>query len=187
MSFGLSLNKSFQEECADTAGCNYLMFLEFTTEGNTTRNTTGGTTNCFLLRSCEADSTSACADQPDCQMAISGPVSPPLTESCCQEFQEVRCEAEHEVRHEFDVSGEWTCQQMCRHDLSCSFWTLLGDECFLYSACRTPEVWTLKVFSLETSFQIRIVSVVQFLLKWTSLPCFEHLHILPGATACLII
>ena len=174
MSFGLSLNKSFQEECADTAGCNYFMFLEFTTEGNTTRITTGfttgGTTNCFLLRSCNTDSTSACSDQPDCMMAISGPVSPSLTDSCCQEFEEVRCEAEHEVGHEFDVSGEWVCQQLCRHELSCSFWTLLGDECFLYSACRTPEVWTLKVSSLETSFQIRIVSVVQFLLKWTSLP-----------------
>ena len=148
----------FQEECVDTPGCNSFMFLEFTTGGNATgnetgfttgENTTGGNTmgfttrrmtNCFLLRSCDIDSTSACADQPDCQMAISGPVSPSLTDSCCQEFQEIQCEDEYEVGHKFDVSGEWMCQQLCRHQTSCSFWTLLGNECFLYSDCGTPEV-----------------------------------------------
>ena len=131
---GLKLDTCFsQGECVDTPGCNYFMFLEFTP---------GGDTECFLLRACDADSTSSCADQPDCQMAISGPVTPPLTDSCCQEFQEVRCEDEYEVGHSFEVSGERACQRLCRRELSCSFWTLLGDECFLFSDCGMPEVWT---------------------------------------------
>lgn len=115
----------------DTPECSYFMFLEFTK---------GGDTDCFLLRACDTNSTSGCADQPDCQMAISGPVTPSLTDSCCREFQEVQCEDQYEVGHLFEVSGELACQRLCRHELSCSFWTLLGDECFLYSDCGTPEL-----------------------------------------------
>ena len=69
-------------------------------------------------------------------------MAPPLTESCCEEFQAVQCEARYEVGHEFDISVEWVCQRLCRDQLSCSYWTLLGGDCFLYSACGTPEVKT---------------------------------------------
>ena len=54
----------------------------------------------------------------------------------------MQCEARYEVGHEFDVSVEWVCQRLCRDQLSCSYWTLLGGDCFLYSACGTPEVKT---------------------------------------------
>ena len=119
-------------KCSETADCNHFMFLEFTS----------GAKECFLLRSCDVNSTSVCSEDPECQLAISGPVAPPLTESCCEEFQAVQCEARYEVGHEFDISVEWVCQRLCRDQLSCSYWTLLGGDCFLYSACGTPEVKT---------------------------------------------
>jgi len=117
-----------QVECVETSGCQYFMFVEFTT----------GTTECFLLRSCDSNSTSACSNEPDCQMAVSGPVTPSLVDSCCDEFEEVQCDSKYEVGHEFDVFGEQACQQLCRDELSCSYWTLFGDVCFFYSSCGTP-------------------------------------------------
>ena len=120
----------FKVECVETSGCNFFMFVEFTTGGNA----------CFLLRSCEADSMSACSKQPDCQMAVSGPVTPSLVDSCCNEFKEVQCDSKYEVGHVFDVLGEQACQQLCRDELSCVYWTLLADICFFYSSCGTPTV-----------------------------------------------
>ena len=120
----------FKVECVETSGCEFFMFVEFTT----------GTTDCFLLRSCEANSTSACSDEPDCQMAVSGPVTPSLVDSCCEEFEDVQCDPKYEVGHEFEVFGEQACQQLCRDELSCSYWTLFGDVCFFYSDCGTPTV-----------------------------------------------
>ena len=73
-------------------------------------------------------------------MAVSGPVTPSLVESCCDEFEEVQCDSKYEVGHEFDVFGEQACQQLCRDELSCSYWTLFGDVCFFYSSCGTPKV-----------------------------------------------
>ena len=120
----------FKVECVETSGCEFFMFVEFTT----------GTTDCFLLRSCEANSTSACSDEPDCLMAVSGPVTPSLVDSCCEEFEDVQCDPKYEVGHESEVFGEQACQQLCRDELSCSYWTLFGDVCFFYSDCGTPTV-----------------------------------------------
>ena len=126
----IKLLDPFKVECAETSGCEFFMFVEYTT----------GATACFLLRSCEANATSACSNEPDCQMAVSGPVTPSLVDSCCDEFEEVQCDSKYEVGHEFDVFGEEACQQLCRDELSCSYWTLLGNVCFFYSSCGTPKV-----------------------------------------------
>jgi len=117
-----------QVECVETSGCKFFTFVEFTT----------GTTGCFLLRSCEANSTSACSNEPDCQMAVSGPVTPSLVDSCCDKFEEVQCDSQNEIGHEFNIFGEEACQQLCRDEFSCSYWTLFGEVCFFYSSCGTP-------------------------------------------------
>ena len=79
----------------------------------------------------------------------------------------MQCEARYEVGHEFDVSVEWVCQRLCRDQHYCSYWTLLGGDCFLYSACGTPEVETswekgLHIFysSLGVKPRLCLVSVV---------------------------
>jgi len=121
-----------QDECVETTGCSNFMFTEFTS----------GNTECFLLRSCDANSTYSCSSEPDCLMAISGPATPSLVESCCEGFEDVSCEAKYEVGHEFDVFGEQACQQMCRDNIDCAYWTLYGGVCFFYSDCGTPEACT---------------------------------------------
>ena len=154
----------FKVECVETSGCEYFMFVEFTT----------GTTDCFLLRSCEENSTSACSDEPDCQMAVSGPVTPSLVDSCCEEFADVQCDPKYEVGHEFDVFGEQACQQLCRDELSCSYWTLFGDVCSFYSDCGTPTVssYTRPLFILKwflNPYLSDMFAVMQLLHERTSL------------------
>ena len=153
----------YKVECVETSGCEFFMFVEFTT----------GTTDCFLLRSCAANSTSVCSNEPDCQMAVSGPVTPSLVDSCCEEFEDVQCDPKYEVGHEFEVFGEQACQQLCRDELSCSYWTLFGDVCFFYSDCGTPTVrshitslFVLKLFL--NSHLSEMFAVMQLLHKRTS-------------------
>ena len=106
------------------------MFVEFTSRS----------AECFLLRFCDTNSTIACTEEPDCRMAVSGPATPSVIEACCDGFDDVSCDPKYEVGHEFDVFGEQACQQMCREERQCAFWTLYGDVCFFYSACGTPQV-----------------------------------------------
>ena len=119
-----------QDECVETTGCRHFMFTEFSS----------GDTECFLLRSCDANSTYSCSAEPQCLMAVSGPATPSLVESCCEGFQDVSCEANYIVGQEFDVFSEQECQQMCRDKRDCAYWTLYGGVCFFYSDCGTPEV-----------------------------------------------
>ena len=123
-------HSSCQVECVQTTGCHNFMFMEFTSRD----------TECFLLHSCDVNSTYSCTEEPDCLMAVSGPATPSLVDSCCDGFQDVSCEEKYEVGHEFDVFGEEACQQMCRDEPGCAYWTLYGDVCFFYSACGTPQV-----------------------------------------------
>jgi len=118
-----------QVECVETAGCNNFMFVEFTSRS----------AECFLLRFCDTNSTIACTEEPDCRMAVSGPATPSVIDACCDGFEDVSCDPKYEVGHEFDVFGEQACQQLCREERQCAYWTLYGDVCFFYSACGTPQ------------------------------------------------
>ena len=106
------------------------MFVEFTSRS----------AECFLLRFCDTNSTIACTEEPDCRLAVSGPAAPSVIEACCEGFEDVSCDPQYEVGHEFDVFGEQACQQLCREERQCAYWTLYGDVCFFYSACETPQV-----------------------------------------------
>ena len=117
------------------------MFVEFTSRS----------AECFLLRFCDTNSTIACTEEPDCRMAVSGPATPSVIDACCDGVEDVSCDPKYEVGHEFDVFGEQACQQMCREERQCAYWTLYGDVCFFYSACGTPQVRSkLKLFDTKT-------------------------------------
>ena len=161
-----------QDECVETTGCSNFMFTEFTS----------GNTECFLLRSCDANSTYSCSSEPDCLMAVSGPATPSLVESCCEGFEDVSCEAKFEVGHEFDVFGEQACQQMCRDKKDCAYWTLYGGVCFFYSDCGTPEV-----HSYSGNQRCFICSPgMHFMYQWCSLPRPEHLCFTSGGLSFMM-
>ena len=144
------------------------MFIEFTS----------GDRECFLLRSCDANSTYSCSSEPDCLMAVSGPATPSLVESCCEGFAEVACENEdqNEVGHEFDVPSEQACQQMCRDIKDCAYWTLSGTDCFFFRDCRSPEVH----FYTSNERDFICSPGLQSMYQWCSLPRLEHLWITSG-------
>ena len=94
--------------------------------------------NCFLLDECNTNTTS-CRDTPDCNFSVSGPKTPSIPDACCQEFKGVICDMESEVGHFYDVAEAPKCQSLCRDTSNCSYWSLYGEICFLYSTCNHPH------------------------------------------------
>ena len=88
-----------QEECTQVSGCKNFTFKRFSS----------GDSGCILLRSCDTNSTT-CAMDPDCSMAVSGPVSPLITDACCDTFRDAACDREFEITEIFDVYSDQICQ-----------------------------------------------------------------------------
>ena len=114
-----------QSECQDQSGCTHFSWIK----------NKDGPTKCFLLDSC--DSTEDCAG--DCQMSVSGPVTPSLKESCCDEISNMICNMDNQIGGIGMVESDQECQNMCRDEKQCSYWTRSSSLCFLYSSCDTPE------------------------------------------------
>ena len=127
--FDLPSELECQAECASDANCNEFMFLTFLNNRPS---------DCFLLKECTTNTTS-CKDTPDCAFSVTGPKSPPITEACCQDFQEVTCEKESEIDHFYDVAEASECQSLCRDTSGCLYWSLYEEICFLYNNCNAPH------------------------------------------------
>ena len=87
--FDLPSELECQAECASDANCNEFMFLTFLNNRPS---------DCILLKKCTTNTTS-CKVSPDCAFSVTGPKSPPITEACCQDFQNATCEKESEIDH----------------------------------------------------------------------------------------
>ena len=117
-----------QVECNLTEGCGNFTYEVFMSGGS----------ECFLFNSCDMNSIS-CSNDSDCKMSVSGPRSPDIMESCCDVFKDSACERESEIGEIFNVLTEEMCQNLCRDEKNCSYWTLFVDVCFLYSSCDNPQ------------------------------------------------
>ena len=115
-------------ECSLTEGCGNFTYEVFMFGGS----------ECFLFNSCDINSIS-CSNDSDCKMSVSGPRSPDIMESCCDVFKDSACERESEIGEIFNVLTEEMCQNLCRDEKDCSYWTLFVDVCFLYSSCDNPQ------------------------------------------------
>merc|ERR1711915_1113644 len=118
-----------QEECSRLQGCSFFTYERFAS----------GSSDCFLFKECDLNKTASCDGKPECSLAVSGPVSPAMTEACCSAFAKKACPSQNEISQAFDVHGEQICQNLCRDTFNCNYWTLYGDVCFLYSACDNPN------------------------------------------------
>eukprot|EP00092_Neocalanus_flemingeri_P034877 GFUD01037952.1.p1 GENE.GFUD01037952.1~~GFUD01037952.1.p1 ORF type:complete len:514 (+),score=98.80 GFUD01037952.1:159-1700(+) len=97
------------------------------------------TTSCALVRSCNSKSSQSCSGLPNCNLAVSGPRSPKITEMCCQEFGKKACKGEIIAQH-FKVSGPEECQKICQQTPHCQYYTQYsGDACFLHRSCDKTE------------------------------------------------
>jgi len=114
-----------QEECTRVSGCQFFTYEVFTK----------GTSECFLFSDCRVNETSSCKETSDCEISISGPVTPSITTSCCSTFSNTACSKDYEIDEIFDIFDEEICQNLCRDTADCTFYTLLYTICFLYSAC----------------------------------------------------
>ena len=127
--FDLESELECQAECVSNNNCNNFMFATFSNVKPS---------NCFLLNVCNTNTTS-CKETPDCSFSVAGPKTPSIPDACCQEFRGVTCEAESELSHFYDVAEAPECQSLCRDTSDCSYWSLYGEICFLYSACNHPR------------------------------------------------
>ena len=117
-----------QVECSLTEGCGNFTYELFMSGGS----------ECFLFGSCDISNITSSIDS-DCRMSVSGPRSPDIMESCCDVFKDSACERESEIGEIFNVLTEEMCQNLCRDEKDCSYWTLFVDVCFLYSSCDNPQ------------------------------------------------
>ena len=95
-----------QAECSITAGCGNFTFERFTSGGS----------QCFLFHSCNTSELS-CGQDPDCLLSVSGPVSPDITEACCDAFTDSACGRDSELAEIFHVLTAEQCQELCRDEL----------------------------------------------------------------------
>ena len=68
-------------------------------------------------------------------MSVSGPVAPLISEACCDAFANSACDSQDQISEVFDVPSAKMCQELCRDDTECQYWTHLDMLCFLYRKC----------------------------------------------------
>ena len=115
-----------QSECQALPDCTNFSWLKLQS---------AGTSKCVLLNSC--NSTEDCAG--DCLMSVSGPVSPSLTDTCCTDLGNIICDYKDEVGQVGGVQSDQECQNECRDEKQCRYWTLVSNLCFLYTPPVTPH------------------------------------------------
>ena len=143
---GLENEVLCQSACGEDDRCNFFTFMEF----NTTRDSL-----CVLQVSCDVEAATFCNDEPGCSFAVAGPASPTILDVCCAEFEHKECDTEAPIATVPNVGEEWMCQELCRNDLTCSFYTLFINVCFLHK--------------LQYNLSVRS------LLKWFCLPYHRQL------------
>ena len=129
-SSGLEDEVSCQSTCGADDACNFFTFMKF----NTTRDSV-----CVHHISCEEADTTRCQDEPDCSFSLSGPSSPSVLDACCGKFEHKECDAETPFMTVAGVADQWMCQDICRNEMACSFYTLFINVCFLYTNCSTTS------------------------------------------------
>ena len=117
---------SCQATCAANGQCNFFTFFKFDARDSL----------CLSLTSCEETST-GCEVEQGCVLAISGPSSPSILEACCDEFKHEECDSEAPFMTVTEVEDTRLCQDICRSEISCSFFTLFINVCFLYAGCSS--------------------------------------------------
>ena len=127
---GLENEVLCQSACGEDDRCNFFTFMEF----NTTRDSL-----CVLQVSCDVEAATFCNDEPGCSFAVAGPASPTILDVCCAEFEHKECDTDAPIATVPNVGEEWMCQELCRNDLTCSFYTLFINVCFLYTNCSTTS------------------------------------------------
>ena len=121
-SAGLEDEVSCQSTCGADDACNFFTFMKF----NTTRDSL-----CVHHISCEEAETNMCQDEPDCSFSLVGPSSPSILDACCRNFEHAECDTETPFMTVTDVADQWMCQEICRDELVCSFYTFFINQCLL--------------------------------------------------------
>ena len=91
-----------QVECVSHHECQYFTLF-------TSVSTQVATTSCFLLRSCSKKT--PCSSNTGCSMAVSGPKTPGIVDSCCTGLTKKACRGELLSQH-YTSSGPRDCQNL---------------------------------------------------------------------------
>merc|ERR1711915_160244 len=119
-----------QAECYQTSECNFFTFEMFI----------DGTSSCLLFKDCDPATVNSCQEEAECSFSVIGPATPNIVGACCSGFFNASCPMHYLISEEYDVNEEQTCQNYCRENRDCNYYTLFNDVCLLYSACDNQSV-----------------------------------------------
>ena len=120
-----------QAECTNLHSCSHFTYFTSSTEPPTT--------SCALYRSCPTNTTTKCSRDPGCSMAVTGPQTPSILDSCCTGLTNKACQGELLAQY-FDSNNPADCQRLCREKGRCKFYTQYSDTvCLLYAGCQTTK------------------------------------------------
>ena len=103
-----------QTECSNIHSCSHFTYFTSSSEPPTT--------SCALYRSCPTNTTTKCSTDSRCSMAVTGPQTPSILDSCCTGLTNKACIGEFLAQH-FDSQGPADCHKLCRENGRCKFFT----------------------------------------------------------------
>ena len=118
-----------QEECDQTDGCSFFMFISYANRES----------ECLLLSECDTSGAIKCADSlSDCSLVVTGPREPPIRDACCEEGHGWPLYPQGQLIDSMNGLYQDDCQSLCRNTKGCQCWSVAfsavtGDRyCSIY-------------------------------------------------------
>merc|ERR1711915_1152575 len=119
-----------QAECYQTSECNFFTFEMFI----------DGSSSCLLFKDCDPATVNSCQEEAECSFSVIGPATPNIVGACCSGFFDASCPMHYLISEEYNINKVQTCQDYCRGNVECNYYTLFNDVCLLYSACDNRSI-----------------------------------------------
>ena len=117
---------SCQLLCQADPSCTHFTFME----GSYLLDSGEPDLQCYLWSRCV--SSVPCSSM-DCRTSVMGPAEPSMPDTCCDLFTEGRCSSPELKR--VPAKDEEECQDRCREEEKCFFYSYSPDSCLLHESC----------------------------------------------------
>ena len=99
-----------QEECDQTDGCSFFMFISYPSRQS----------ECLLLNECDTSGAIKCSDSlSDCSLVVTGPREPPIRDACCEEGYGWPLYPQGQLIDSMNGLYQDDCQSLCRNTKGC--------------------------------------------------------------------
>jgi len=128
-----------QEECDQTDGCSFFMFISYPSRES----------ECLLLNECDTSGAIKCSDSlSDCSLVVTGPREPPIRDACCEDGYGWPLTPQGELIDSVADLCFDDCQSLCRNTKGCQYLLVVvapqeGCACYLYRDFgENPVYWS---------------------------------------------